>query len=179
MTEPADDSKFFEHGEVSLDMCDPRTRTASVKICMPCCLFQTISPHLLGGGMADDLRIRSPLAFWTPTLGPSRISPHVRSPGAEAKVNVAVRAAVESVGRLFVNLQDALVDPADVIPMLPLGTYVSFTYRFRVDDSLKILEGIGSVNVVGAPEFQAAMAAVLTGVLLIFERVAGALPAHI
>ena len=178
MSEPADDSKFFEYGEVSLDTCDRKTRTSAVRICIPCCLFQTISPHLLGGGWIDELKIRTPIAFWTPTITPERIMAHARIPGTEMRINVAVRTAVESVGRLFVNLQDSLIDPADVVPMLPLGTYVTFLYRFRVDDSIKILEGIGSVNVVGVPEFQAAMAAVLTRVLTLFEKTSAALPVY-
>jgi len=167
----SDDCSFFDYGRVTLEMCDSRSRQAMVRLCIPCCLFQTISPHLLGGGTVDELKIRDPLAVWIPKLTRERFAgPAASVDGIEHRANAAIREEVERSTKVFVHLQGHLADPSDLIPMLPLGTYVTMMFRCRVDDVIKVLEGVDSIPVVGVHEFQLALAAVLHTALSDFER---------
>lgn len=170
--EPLEDSRFFEHGSVTLEGCEPKSRMAAVRICMPCCLFQTVTPHLLDSGTLDELKIRNPVAFWIPRLTSSRFVSSVASvPNIDARANAAIREEVDRIGKVFVHLQDYLLDPSDIIPILPLGTYVTFLYRCRIDSVMKLLEGIDNIKVVGVPEFQFSIASVLHMALKDFESV--------
>lgn len=168
---PADDSKFFESGSVVLELCDVKSRQAGIRVCMPCCLFQTVSPHILGGGTVDELRIMDPISIWVPKLDKSRfIGPAASVDGVESQLNVALRAEAERMGKIFVHMSSHLADPSDLIPVLPLGTYITFLFRCRIDNVMKVLEGIDSIPVVGVREFQWSLASVLYKALSEFER---------
>ncbi|OPZ38218.1 MAG: hypothetical protein BWY99_01678 [Synergistetes bacterium ADurb.BinA166] len=170
--EAAESSKFFEHGEAVLEESDYATRMASVRIRMPCCLMQAVTPSLLGGGLLDELKIMEPVAVWIPQLSDQRVSPAVRArlPDAHVRINSGMRAHVDELLKLFKGAASVVLDPADLVPCLPLGTYVQFRFRCRVDDVPKILEGVQSTAVAGVPEFQWALAMVLRCALEDFER---------
>jgi len=170
--EAAEQSRFFEHGEVVLTESDFKTRQASVSICMPCCLFQAVTPSLLGGGLVDGLKVLEPLAVWLPRLSAERISPHVRAkvPDAEVRINSVMKAHVDDLLKLFAGAAAVAVDPSDLVPYLPLGTYVRFRFRCRLDDIPKVLEGVNGTPVAGVPEFQWALAMVLKCAVQDFER---------
>jgi hypothetical protein len=171
MPEPADDCRFFERGSAVLEMCDPASRQAAVRVCVPCCLFQAVTPHLLGAGTVDELRIAEPFAFWVPALTAARFAGAAAGvPGIAERANAAIREEVGRIGKVFAHLHGHLVDPSDLIPMLPLGTYVTFLFRCRVDAVPALLEGVESVPVVGVPEFQWALATVLAQALADFGR---------
>jgi hypothetical protein len=161
--EAAEQSRFFEYGEVLLTENDYKTRQAAVSVCMPCCLFQAVTPSLLGGGLVDGLKVREPLAVWLPQLTSERVSPLVRAqvPDAEIRINAVMKAHVDELLRLFQGASGVIVDPADLVPYLPLGTYVCFRFRCRIDDVPKVLEGVDRTPVTGVPEFQWALAMVL------------------
>ena len=167
-----EEHEFFEYGKIKLLSSDFQSRTASIEITMPCVLFQTVTPHLLGCGILDNFRIRDPIAIWLPKLSQERFTPTAQAfSNISDRINVALREEVVKTAKLFIHLQDYLADPSDAIPMLPLGVYVKFIYRCRVDDILKLLEGIDGIKVVGVPEFQWALAGVLNQVLMDFDKV--------
>lgn len=168
----AEQSKFFEYGEVSLVNCDYKTRQASINMCMPCSLFQAVTPSLLGGGLVDNLKVREPLAVWLPQLTSERISPLVRAqvPDAEVRINSVMRAHVDELLKLFQSATSVISDPSDLVPYLPLGIYICFRFRCRVDDIPKVLEGVDKTPVAGVHEFQWALAMVLKCVLEDFAR---------
>jgi hypothetical protein len=170
--EASESSKFFEHGEAVLEESDHQARQASIRIRMPCCLMQAVSPSLLGAGLMDELKVSEPLAVWIPQLTSERLAPQIRArlPDAHARINSTMRGHVEELLRLFKGAAPALSDPADLVPCLPLGVYVQFRFRCRVDDIPKVLSGIQSTAVAGVPEFQWALASVLQCALEDFER---------
>jgi len=170
--EAAEQSRFFEYGEVLLTGSDYKTRQASVSVCMPCCLFQAVTPSLLGAGLIDGLKVREPIAVWLPKLSPERIAPHVRAqvPDAEVRINSVLKAHVDELLKLFTGAAAVVSDPADLVPHLPLGTYVCFRFRCRIDDVPKVLEGVEGTKVAGVPEFQWALAMVLKCAVEDFER---------
>lgn len=164
--EPQDETRFFEHGKVSFVARDFPSRTAALDITMPCCLFQTVVPQLLGAGFVDHPRIHGPIAVWMPQLTQERFNILIGGdPGASTQVNVQVRAFLEQLLGIFDKLGAYLKDPADLVPMLPLGVYVDFRWRCKIDDILKVMEGIDRIRVAGVPEFQWALACVLQCVL--------------
>jgi len=170
MNNPQDDVKFFEYGRVIFDVHDFATETAAMDITIPCCLFQAITPQLLGAGFIDHLRIHQPIAVWMPQVTKERFNSLTDSPGAPDQVNVAVRSWLQQLLEIYEKLSVYLKDPTDLIPMLPLGTYIDFKWRCRIADILKVLEGVQSINVVGIPEFQWALASVLQFILEDLEQ---------
>lgn len=169
---PSEDCKFFEHGSACLELCDSISRQALVRVCMPCSLFQTVTPQLLGNGTIDELRIKNPISFWIPKLTKERfIGQAALVEGIDIRTNAAIKEEVERIGKIFAHLQDYLIDPSDLVPILPLGTYITFIYRCKIDNVLSLLEGINSIKVVGVHEFQWALATVLHQALLDFEKI--------
>lgn len=176
----AEQSRFFEYGEISLAECDYKTRQASVNVCMPCSLFQAVTPSLLGSGLVDGLKVREPVAVWLPQLTAERIAPIVRArvPDAEVHINSVMKAHVDELLKLFQGASNVILDPSDLVPYLPLGTYVCFRFRCRVDDIPKALEGVDKTPVAGVHEFQWALAMVLKCALEDFARFENAHKRH-
>ena len=169
----SDETTFFEHGKVELSCIDFSARTAAIEVTMPCSLFQTVTPHLLAAGLIDHPMIHQPLAVWMPQVTSDRFNSLNNSPSAPDQVNLAVHGWLQQLLNIYEKLSTYLKDPSDLIPMLPLGIYIDFRWRCRIDDILKVLEGIQSINVFGVPEFQWALATVLQCALdenSIFEK---------
>lgn len=165
-TEPQDETRFFEHGQVQFAARDFPSRTAALDITLPCCLFQTVVPQLLAAGVIDHPRIHQPIAIWMPQVTVQRMNVFGASQSGADQVNVAVKSWLKQLLTIFEKLSAYLLDPADIIPMLPLGTYVDFRWRVRVDDILKVIEGVQKQShVSGIAEFQWALACVLQCVL--------------
>jgi hypothetical protein len=169
--EPQDETRFFEYGQVALSVRDFPTRTAALDITMPCCLFQTVVPQLLAAGFIDHPRIHQPLAVWMPQVTIERMNVFGRSQAGADQVNVGVRALIKQVETVFEKLSVFMMDPSDIIPLLPLGIYVDFRWRARVDDMPKVLEGVQKqIHIAGVAEFQWALTCVLHCVLQDYER---------
>ena len=166
--EAAEETKFFEYGEVKIDLIDHVHRQSLLEMCMPNCLFQAVTPALLGAGYVDSFRTRDPLAVWLPKYGTERFNSAaatVDSP--EARVNQIARDRIEETMKTFQGLGSLFKNPADLIPMLPMGVYVQFQYRCRIDNIPNVLYTIDSIlNVAGVAEFQWALACVLKQVLI-------------
>lgn len=162
-TEGSEESRFFEHGSVRLEMVDDRSRHLSVSIVSPFCLVQAATPILLGHGLMDEFRIHNPLAVWMPPIRLDAFKDMVRTPHPD--VAVQARMVVDRhVSRLLTTFQEvsqAMDDPEDLIPMLPIGTYVHVRYRSAMDDFAKALEKLASEATAGIPELRYAMAEVL------------------
>ena len=169
--ESRDETKFFEHGQVIFSSRDFPSRTAVLDITMPCCLFQTVVPQLLGAGVIDHPRIHQPVSVWMPQLSNDRfIKFMTNSPAASDQVNVAVKSWLQQLLDIFTKLSAYLIDPSDLIPMLPLGIYIDFRWRCRIDDILKVIEGIQIINVAGVSEFQWALTCVLHCILEDYDK---------
>jgi len=164
--EPSDFARFFEHGEVSFMERDFPRRQARLEVVLPCCLFQAITPSLLGAGFIDNLQIRQPVAVWMPQLTKSRLNAlTMEVPDAAERMNKAVLERIDLILKTYEGLAHFVNDPTDIVPMLPLGTYIKFHFRCRIDDIMKVLEGVQNTPVAGVPEFQWALASVLHCVL--------------
>lgn len=160
-------ARFFEYGEVSVQAHDPRGNMASLKVCMPCCLMQTLTPALLGGGLIDRYEVMLPIAAWVPKSPEERFRPDIFCQAPDIVEAAASHTAknVKKALELFVQLSQILLDPADAVPILPMGTYVTFQYRCRTDALAGVLSHIESIRVVGVPEFRYALATVFAFLL--------------
>lgn len=169
----SDSAAFFEYGSVDLGDVDRRARRATASVRMPFILMQAVTPALLGGGSVGRLTLAEPFAVWVPSLTAGRMNAlGAQAQAAHELVNRAVRERAEESLRLYGGLSHFLVDPADIMPLLPMGTYVTFTYSFRVDDTVRVLEALQQhAGVTGVPEFQAALACVLAEALSLFGDV--------
>lgn len=170
-TEAQEDTRFFEHGRVEFAARDFSSRQAALDITMPCCLFQTVIPQLLAAGLIDHPRIHQPIAVWMPQVTTERMNILGSSAGGATQVNIAVRGWLQQLLEIYERLSVFLKDPSDIIPMLPLGIYVNFRWRCRIDDILKVMEGVQKqAHVAGVAEFQWALACVLQFVLEDYAR---------
>jgi hypothetical protein len=162
--EPMDVARFFEYGEVSFTDRDFPSRQASIHICIPCCLFQAVTPALLGAGIIDEFYIRDPLAVWMPKLAPERVR------GVDSgMVNTTIHHHAETSLEIFRLLSHHVNNVADLVPLLPLGIYIALRFRCRIDDIPKVLFAIQGIPVDGVHEFQWALASVLACVLQDFQ----------
>jgi len=167
---PSDNSKFFGNGYIILEAKDFKTRQASMELCLPHTLLQAITPSLLASGWTDKLKVKEPISVWLPQLTAERMNaaaighdvPHVRA-------NMVLKQWTEEVTQIFNKISQFLIDPSDIIPFLPMGTYVSLRFRCRVDDIPQLLEGIERTPVIGIPEFRWALASVLASICLDFQ----------
>jgi hypothetical protein len=164
--EVQDETQFFEHGQVKFAARDFPSGTAALDVTMPCCLFQAVVPQLLAAGLIDHPRIHQPVSVWMPQVAVQRMNVFGSSQSGADQVNVAVKSWLQQLLAIYEKLSTYLLDPSDIIPMLPLGVYVDFRWRVRVVDILKVMENIqGMVHIAGVAEFQWALACVLQCVL--------------
>lgn len=167
--EASEDTRFFEYGEVRLEEVDHQHRQAVLECCMPNCLLQTLTPSLLGSGVIDSFRVREPHAVWLPKLGKERFNPTAASTidSVDARVNQTIRERVEETMRVFQGVSQLVNNPADLVPILPMGVYVNYRYRCHIDKIPNVLYSIDTLLVfTGVPEFQWALASVLKQVLV-------------
>ena len=159
--------RFFNHGKVSVAGHDAESRQAILIICMPCCLMHAVTPALLGAGSVDGYSIMNPVAAWIPQLSDERFHPEYV--GADQRVspraNRILSQKVQEILSTFGSMAPVLKNPSDIVPMLPLGTYVEFRYRCRLDDLAVALIEIEKTMVAGVPEFRYALAGALAKVL--------------
>lgn len=164
--------KFFEYGEMNLEACDQEVRQASIRICMPCCLMQTVTPVLLGGGLIDSYELRNPIAVWVPSVAASRYKPDASSelPRLAQAVEEQIHGALKKLLDLFSQASHVLTDPGDFIPALPMGTYIRFRYRCKTDRIVDVITELESIDTLGVQEFRFAMATILANILNEWEQ---------
>lgn len=167
-----EESKFFENGFVRIEESDFKSRMSSIRCAVPNCLLQAVCPVLLGAGHIDELVIHEPISIWVPKISINRIEERFRPHISSEEFNHAVRNSVVDLLKIFQDFSKIITDVSDLIPILPMGVYISFRYRVRVDSILNIMVELQSEKTQGVPEFQFAMASVLSQVLQDFERVA-------
>jgi hypothetical protein len=160
-------AKFFEYGEVSYVSLDDTTRQAAIRVCIPCCLMQTITPALLGAGHIDRYELKNPIAAWMPDLNTGHYKPEVMDqfPNMIREISSTVKEKLEETLKLFQELSQTVVSPSDFIPILPMGTYVQFRLRCCVDDMAKVLLNLENTPIAGVAEFRFALAEVLADIL--------------
>lgn len=160
-------SQFLAHGEVSVKYHDVPSRMVALQICIPSWLMTAATPILLGAGLIDEYEIRSPLSVWFPTIPNDRFIPEY----VDISRDLSLRASEQSVALIkailewFIQLSKVLKDPTDAVPILPLGIYVTFQYRCRIDAMAEALLKLESLPLAGIPEFRFALAEVLAYLL--------------
>jgi len=154
---------FFDHGKVEILDHEFRTREAQFRITVPCCLFLAATPQLLAHGLIDEFSVHHPVSIWIPSLTQDRFHPAIveQIPLVAEKANAALRQTAERTAQNFEDLIQYMPFPDDLIPTLPLGVYIEFKYRCRVDDVAKILIGMQQTVHHGIAEFRYALAQVL------------------
>lgn len=169
---PSDFQKFFEYGEVSLEEHDFFTRQTSIRICMPCSLFQAVIPSLLGAGVIDQFKIREPMAIWIPNFSQEMLLPMADQSidNILIRINMSLKAHAEEILQTFHTCAQLITNPSSLIPILPLGVYITIRFRCRIDDIPNVLIGIQKTPVDGIYEFQWALATVLARILEDFEK---------
>jgi hypothetical protein len=164
---PQDSKCFFEYGKVHLEANDFQTRQASIRICMPCCLFQAVTPSLLGGGLIDEFKLLEPMAVWIPSFSEESLSSVADKiiDNPLARVNMSLKTRAEEILQTFKICAHLVSNPSSLIPILPLGIYITLRFRCKVDNIPNVLIGIQNTDIDGVHEFQWALATVLAYIL--------------
>ena len=165
-----DNYEFFENGFVKLIDHNFHTRTSLIKCSVPNCLLQAISPVLLGSGIIDNLSLSDPILVWVPKLSEDRIVDLLRPVVDFSILNKEITNKIEEYLSIYKNLSQALKNPADLIPILPMGVYVTFNYRVHIDKIPAIMFEFEKNPVVGVQDFQWGLAVVLKKILEEFEN---------
>lgn len=159
---------FFEHAGVTVITTDRSSRFAAFEIILPASLMQTITPAILGAGVIDQYTIFNPLVAWMPDLGKERFKQGLDD-STISSLNTAINTKVNEVLSLFIALSEVITNQSDIIPMLPMGTYVSFRLRCLVDKLFQPLLELEDVFISGVSEFCFALAGALSDALREFE----------
>lgn len=149
----ADQFRIFERGSILINRYDDEKREIALKVCIPCCILQSILPSITGNGVINNYSIVNPVSVWVPNHGvPIDI---------DEKLQDVLQRSLD----LFLEISRMTSRPADLSPMLPLGVYVIFQLRAKIDDIAKILMEIEDIESPGVPEFRYVLASVLAKVL--------------
>lgn len=146
-------------GWVEASFTDKETQSLSIQFAVPNCLMNAVMPVLIQNGVLDQQQLLLPLRAWVPVLNQERFKPETRG-----LMEVVNQASIEMINKILTAVTQAmslLADPSDVMPVLPLGVYVTFRYRCKAKSMMPILESLESIPVIGVPEFKFAMAGVL------------------
>lgn len=164
-----DDDHFslFEYGSITIVSHDKTERQVALKICMPCCVMQAVLPVASGHGIVNNYSIRNPIAIWMPTLSQDRFNPAFinQHPSLHNITNNEVKKILSTVLSTFTDISKIVNVPTDLTAMLPLGTYVIFQFRAKVDNIGKILMELDNVELPGVAEFRFTLAAALARAL--------------
>lgn len=152
---------FLKHGEVSVLEEDRDSGQLVLSVALPACVMQAITPHLLGAGSLDSYELRWPLAAWVPTVADAGF--RSRDPSVCSEVNARVARAAAEALRAFADAAPHLLFPGDVLPALPMGTYVRFRLRCSVDLLVPQVQRMGGEA--GVAELKFALAAELAAAL--------------
>jgi hypothetical protein len=156
--------QFFDFGKVTIISYDNYSRQIALDTCIPCSLLLAIDNVILKHSVIDNYKIRNPLAAWTPKLDAIRFKSEHRH--ATFEINEVIRNKILRLLTVLTNLTSVLNDPADITPMLPLGTYVEFRMRCKIDSMLDMIKEMEKMNnIAGISEFKYAMAESLALVL--------------
>lgn len=141
-------------------MEDRSSRQAQFSVTAPACVLQAALPQLLSSGLIEGYEVARPLAAWVPTVADEGFAPG--DPGVPARVNAAAREAARASLDLFRRSSGHMLFPGDLVPILPMGTYVTFRLRCRLDDLVPSLPAM--VPAAGVAELRFALAAAAAAV---------------
>jgi hypothetical protein len=161
-----DQFKLFEHGSISIVGQDDEKREVALVICMPCCVLQAIFPTISGNSIINNYSIKNPVSIWVPTLSPDKFNSSVFSHrGFPQNINEKLRVTVQGALDTFLEIANFINNPVEILSILPLGTYVIFQLRLKIDDLAKILMDLENVELPGVPDFRYALASVLAKIV--------------
>ncbi len=129
--------------------------------------MQSVTPLLLGAGYLDAYEVHNPLSAWIPRIDESGFRPEATaaSPDIAARFNEAMQEMASQALRMLDEARKILKYPGDVVSLLPMGTYVSFTYRCGADPLARALEAMAGNRDAGVAELRGAIAYALAEAL--------------
>lgn len=158
--------KFYGQGSIDVKSHDFVGRSANLFFTIPCVIFQSFTDCFIKHGVVKNLRIATPFAVWIPPVKRPRIKPEFDSiPDAENQINSAIRMSVENTLATLNAVKGYLTNEDDIIPLLPLGTYINFDYKISVDNCINLMEDINNSGVSNTFELRIAIAEALNSVL--------------
>lgn len=164
--------QFFEYGGVQIISSDSTSRQVAFQITMPASIVQTISPPLLGAGIMDQYLLANPVAVWIPPISPEQIVPNPNiSDSLSERMNSLIHSMMKETLELFRVFSSQVENPSDLIPMLPLGVYVTFRFRCCIDDLITVMSELERTMVAGVAEFRFALASAMAEALSEFGSV--------
>lgn len=165
--EPGRDGRFFLHGSVATLERDRASRQLSLRVTVPACVMQSVTPVLLGSGLLDSYELHGPLSAWIPSVAEEGFADAAieADPGVASRVNSALQECARQSLEVFRAAAEVLKFPGDAVPVLPMGTYVRFRYRCGADALGEALSKLVPMREAGIPELRFALASALAEAL--------------
>jgi hypothetical protein len=126
-----DHAKFFDIGEVKVLSVDSKNRQTGLYFVAPICFVQPAFPALLSSGSIDSFSMIKPFISFVPKIKSENIKS--KSDQIVKRINTRVQDSIAKAMSVYSESEQFLSDPSLMLPILPLGIYVSFTYRCGVD----------------------------------------------
>lgn len=128
------DTRFLQHGKLDLEAIDVETRQVSIKVCIPFCVLQSLTPLMAHNGLMDKLVVQNPINVWSPVISKSDIKDNIElNETGLIYANKSIQENIKSMISLFADVIQLVKSPDMILPLLPIGVYVEFRYRSDVD----------------------------------------------
>lgn len=154
------ESKFFQSGSVLVECVSDGA--VMLAITAPLFLLHAVSPIILGEGIVGGPRLHSPLSAWVPRIDSSKFLPGFV--GMSDRAAAALEANALASLNLFNDVHSMLSDPDAALLVLPLGVYVDFSIRAKLEGAVSMAAAIGRVKTIGTAELSFAIAEALSGI---------------
>jgi hypothetical protein len=156
----------FKYGYIELAAVDHVEQSVCIRWCIPIVLLHDLSPAFILFGHITDFTIKNPIAIWIPPISEDQIRPEFAPTEAVVNsLNVAFRDEGLRLAKLYGSMSEKLVDMSYMVPILPLGTYVTFSTIIQIAHVLPLLESLETLKSMGIREVQWVLASILKDVV--------------
>lgn len=155
----------FKYGFIEMTCADHDTQMVSTRWCIPVVLLHDLLNALISHGSINNVEIKNPLAVWVPPLDRSQFKDRSIPETVLNSVNVALKDEAVRQAKIYEHLSSYVQDVNSLIPILPLGVYVVFTYNIGFSSALNLLEDFDKVRVFGVDRITYTIAKILSEVV--------------
>ncbi len=151
-------TEYFKKGYVKITSSDDTSQMVVIEMCIPCVIFQTISPVLFANGKVTSISIKDPISVWIPNLCMDRFKSGISNDEfIDKKINKVISEKVDDIGKLFAGVASLVVDKNDILPILPLGTYINVEFVSKYQDLKFVLHSVSNIKSSGVSELYSSM----------------------
>lgn len=160
---PRGPGSLFGFGRAEVEVYDDVGQTVAVRLKLPVIVLHGATPLLLGAGELTQYELAAPLGAWVPRLAADRVRPSEDLTQAQTadRVNAFAQQSANAAIEFFRQAAQLCEDPSDLVPILPLGTYVSVLFAGEAARLRRAAADMGLAPALGVPQLGAAIVSAL------------------